>query len=134
MKIYLTCNGSYDDYRTQAVFSNRDDAEKLAKVLDGNVEEWNLDECVSHVQMNEKPYYVSYTEYGGYGIEPDFIVSLKETVPDNENKLEVLYRNSFKTVRSFSMNLWAKSSEEAAEKFIEAKKLFLENEKNVQST
>jgi len=42
MKVYVVTSGSYSDYRIEAIFENKEDAEALANVLsDGNgVDEW----------------------------------------------------------------------------------------------
>jgi hypothetical protein len=43
-KIYIVTNGHYSDYRIQAVFSNKEDADTYKEQFNlDNVEEWDLD-------------------------------------------------------------------------------------------
>ena len=49
MKVYLVTQGDYSDYRVQAVFSTKDEAESYAKIIsreyeEAKVETWGMDE------------------------------------------------------------------------------------------
>ena len=43
MRVFIVTTGEYSDYRIRAVYSNREEADKAASLIGGNVEEFAVD-------------------------------------------------------------------------------------------
>lgn len=62
--IWVVEKGSYSDYRVVGVFSSKENAQRVADYVGGDVAEWPLDPWADELNQGRSVYYVAMTRGG----------------------------------------------------------------------